>query len=192
MEQKRSCQPERVSVIGVGISAVTMESALECVHDNLELFRGGYICASNVHTTAMARESEYYRRVQMESVMSLPDGKPLAVIGNGKTRCPMEKVTGNHFMQRIFSDARFAGRTHFFYGTDDKTLAKVILQVQKQYPQVVICGWEPSIFRDLTKEEEDSLVNKICQAKADFVWIAVSDQHDCILRNVPHITVCKE
>lgn len=109
--------PPRVDVIGVPISAVTMDTALSFVDENLDQIRGEYICASNVHTTVMAREDEKYRQAQSDSILSLPDGKPLSVVGRKTAPCPMEKVTGTHFMQSIFTDTRFAGKKHYFYGT---------------------------------------------------------------------------
>ena len=71
----------RVNVIGVPISAVNMEIAVSNILDNLDAVRGEYICVSNVHTTVMAHDDPEYWRVQAESFMSIPDGKPLSVVG---------------------------------------------------------------------------------------------------------------
>ena len=76
--------------------------------------------------TVMARENPEYRVVQSDSALSLPDGKPLSVVGKRKTDVPMEKVTGTHFMQNTFTDPRFAGKRHFFYGTKEETLKQII------------------------------------------------------------------
>ena len=163
----------RVDVIGVPISAVTMESALEYIKVNFELLRGSYICASNVHTTVMARENPEYRVVQSDSALSLPDGKPLSVVGKRKTDVPMEKVTGTHFMQNTFTDPRFAGKRHFFYGTKEETLKQMIEKVSVDYPELNICGWEPSVFRDLSDQETEELAQRINESKADFIWVAI-------------------
>lgn len=163
----------RVDVIGVPISAVTMESALSYVAAEFETLRGGYICASNVHTTVMAHETPLYRTVQAGSVLSLPDGKPLSVVGRKKTDLAMEKVTGTHFMQNTFLDARFAGKRHFFYGTDRDTLDRMIAKVSSDYPELKICGYEPSVFRELEEEEVEQLALRINKAEADFIWVAL-------------------
>ena len=163
----------RVDVIGIPISAVTMESALAYVAENLEVLRGSYICASNVHTTVMAREDSLYHRVQSESVLSLPDGKPLSVVGRRKTILPMEKVTGTHFMQNIFTDPRFAGKKHFFYGTAEQTLMLMMERIREGYPELNVCGYEPSVFRPLEEEEEEALVQRINDSDADFIWVAL-------------------
>lgn len=173
--------PPRVSVIGVPISAVTMESALAFVENNLESIRGEYICASNVHTTVMAREDAHYMTAQRDSVMSLPDGKPLSVVGRKKAPCSMEKVTGTHFMQNMFTDARFFGKKHYFYGTGKEDLERMIAKVQEDYPNLVICGYEPSVFRELSDEEVEELAQRINQAQADFIWVAIGAPRQEIL-----------
>ena len=174
-------QPPRADVIGVPISAVTMEIALSFVAENMDSLGGKYVCASNVHTTVMAREDAHYLTVQSESVMSLPDGKPLSVVGRKNTSCPMEKVTGTHFMQNIFTDSRFSGKRHYFYGTRGNDLEAMIAKVQKDYPELVICGYEPSIFRDLSDEEVEELAGRINESQADFIWVAIGAPRQEIL-----------
>lgn len=170
-------------MIGVPISAVTMETALACVADNLEQLRGQYVCASNVHTTVMAREDALYRKAQSESVMSLPDGKPLSVVGRKKAPCPMEKVTGTHFMQNVFTDDRFAGKKHYFYGTAKEDLENMICKVRQDYPQLNICGYEPSVFRQLSDAEVEELAGRMDEAQADFIWVAIGAPRQELLMN---------
>lgn len=165
--------PPKVDVIGVPISAVTMETALRFVYEKLDSIRGEYICASNVHTTVMARENKNYYQAQSCSVMSLPDGKPLSVVGRKKTLQPMEKVTGTHFMQSTFTDFRFAGKKHYFYGTGRDNLERMIDKVRQDYPELNICGYEPSVFRELSDQEVAELAQRINAAQADFIWVAI-------------------
>ena len=85
----------------------------------------------------------------------------------------MEKTTGTHFMQHIFTDPRFAGKAHFFYGTGKETLDLMIAQLQRDYPQLQICGWEPSVFRELQEDEVTDLAARINAASPDFIWVAL-------------------
>jgi len=165
--------PPRVDVIGVPISAVTRQTALAFVAEHLDALRGEYICACNVHTTVTARVSQDYLNVQRNSVMSFPDGKPLAVVGRKKAPCTMEKVRGIDFMKSCFTDVRFAGRKHYFYGASSETIEQMILQMQQDYPGLEICGWEASVFRELSDAEVDALAQRMNSAGSDFIWIAI-------------------
>ena len=131
------------------------------------------MCAANAHTTVMAHEDKAYLKIQSHSVLTLPDGKPLAVVGRKKANDAIEKVTGTHFMQSIFMDSRFAGRKHYFYGTAEEDIEEMIINVRKMYPDMTICGYEPSVFRELNDSEVNALVDRINASDADFVWIAL-------------------
>lgn len=85
----------------------------------------------------------------------------------------MEKVTGTHFMQAIFTDGRFAGKRHFFYGTEKETLEKMITKMSADYPELCICGYEPSIFREMSDTEVAQLAERMNSANPDYIWIAI-------------------
>ena len=146
---------ERIKIIGVDISVVNFNSAQKYLFDNFEEARGHYICAANVHTTVTAHENSNYREVQNNSFMTLPDGKPLSVVGKKRGKSSMGKVK------------------HYFYGTTQENLDSFISTVKKSYPNLKIVGVEPSVFRSLTVKEEDELLERISESEADFVWIAL-------------------
>ena len=163
---------KRVNIIGVPISAVNMDSTIQYVKAHFGEARGHYICVSNAHTTVMAHEDPAYRQVQTESFLSLPDGKPLSAIG--KKTCPeMDRVTGPDFMRRIFEESKQEGYRHFFYGNTKENLEELLEVLREEYPWLEIAGSEPSVFRDMTEEEEARLAQRINETKPDFIWVAL-------------------
>ena len=93
----------------------------------------------------------------------------------------MEKVTGTHFMQNIFTDPRFSGKRHYFYGTGSEDLERMIAKVREDYPELMTCGYEPSVFRELSNVEVDELAHRINEAQADFIWVAIGAPRQEIL-----------
>lgn len=172
---------KRVEIIGVPISAVTMNFVINYVQENLNQIRGSYICASNVHTTVMAHENNDYKLIQLNSLISLPDGKPLSTIGKIKGFTQMEKVTGTHFMIKIFKNAKLKNANHYFYGTTDENLRQLESQVRINFPSLKICGIEPSVFRELTEKEIDELCSRINESNTDFLWIGIGAPRQEIL-----------
>lgn len=163
---------DRVNVIGVPISAVNMESCIQNIFEDFEKTRGEYICVSNVHTTVMAHDDPDYFKAQSESFMSIPDGKPLSVVG--KKQCSeMDRVTGPDLMRRIFEESKNRELRHFFYGNSKENLEILIKTLQMDYPWLTISGHEPSVFRDMTEEEETRLAERINATNPDFVWVAL-------------------
>lgn len=164
--------PPRVEIIGVPISAVNMDSCLEFIFNNWEAAHGNYICVSNVHTTVMSHDDKKYYKVQAESMLSVPDGKPLSVVGK-KQYSEMDRVTGPDFMRRIFEESKNRKIKHFFYGSTQENIDALIKKIENEYPWVNIVGSEPSVFRDMSEQEEKELAERINLTEADFVWVAL-------------------
>ena len=164
---------ERVKIIGVPISALNMDQTLALLTDNLEDAKRSYICVSNVHTTVMAHEDPDYWRVQAGSFLTLPDGKPLSVVGRHKGYPQMEQVRGVELMERLFTDSRFFGKHHYFYGNRKENLETLIAVLKQEHPQLSIVGYEPSVFRELSDVEYEQLAQRVRDSGADFLWVGL-------------------
>ena len=163
---------KRVKIIGVPISAVNMDSCVEAILNNLDNIRGRYICVSNVHTTVMAHDDPEYYKVQASSYMSVPDGKPLSVIGRKKYP-KMDRVTGPDLMRRLFEESKNRTIRHYFYGNSKENLECLMKELKRKYPWLVIAGYEPSVFRDMSPDEESELADRINGTNPDIVWVAL-------------------
>ena len=104
--------------------------------------------------------------------MSVPDGKPLSVLGS-KSIESMDRVTGPDLMREIFKISNQYGWSHYFYGNEQKNLGALKQSLQKTYPGLNIAGMEPSVFRPLTENEKCELSERIADSGADFAWIAL-------------------
>ncbi len=162
----------RVDIIGVPISAVNMESCIDFLLSNWDAIHGQYICVSNVHTTVMAHDDKEYYHVQANSLLSVPDGKPLSVIGRRKYS-EMNRVTGPDFMRRMFEESKKKKIRHFFYGSTQENIDALVTKIRIEYPWVEIVGTEPSVFRPMSKKEEEQLSYRINVTNPDFVWVAL-------------------
>ena len=162
----------RVKIIGVPISAVNMDSCVQNIFDYWKEAKDNYICVSNVHTTVMAHDNPSYFEVQKSSFLSIPDGKPLSVLGK-KEYPEMNRVTGPDLMRRMFKESKARKLRHFFYGNTQKNLDKLLVRLKQNYPWLEIAGGEPSVFRDMTSAEEQQLADQINATNSDFVWVAL-------------------
>lgn len=162
----------RTPVIDVPITSTNMQDTLSFIYEFLPEVKGQYICVSNAHTTVMAHDDPSYYLVQTESLMSVPDGKPLSLVGR-KSAPSMDRVTGPDLMREVFSDSSKRGYRHYFYGNSNENLTTLIKTLERDYPGLCICGFEPSVFRDMSKEEEEALAERINATHPDFVWVAL-------------------
>ena len=161
------------SILGVNIAVTNMKKTIGYLDAHFEDLSGSYICISNVHTTVMSHDEEDYRMVQNGAAIALPDGKPLSVACRKRGFAEAERVTGPDLMREIFLLSAQKGWRHYFYGSTEDTLQLLRAALEKAYPGIIIAGMYSPPFRPLTAEEDRQDIDRINQAKADFVWVGL-------------------
>lgn len=161
------------NILGVNIAAINMEWLVEYLDKNLSDIRGDYICVSNVHTTVTSYEDESYCAVQNGGLMAIPDGGPLSTVGRRRGYKNMARTTGPSLMGEIFKISAKKGYRHYFYGSREETLELLDQKLKKNYPGINIVGMYSPPFRPLTEEEDKAVIERINEAKPDFVWIGL-------------------
>ncbi len=160
-------------ILGVKIAEIDMAGLLDFTEQHLADVSGEYICVANVHTTVTAFENEAYRAVQNGSILTLPDGGPLASVGRRRGYKGMRRTTGPDYMGEIFKITAERGYRHYFYGSTEETLATLREKLNENYPGIEIAGMYSPPFRPLTEEEDRDVVAAINETNPDFVWVGL-------------------
>ena len=172
-----------INILGVNIAVTNMTDTIKQITDNLDKWRGKYICVSNVHTTITAYENEEYRDVQNGAVMALPDGGPLSSYARKRGHKEAERVTGPDLMQEILKMSDEHNWKHFFYGSSQDTLDKLKEAIKTGYKNVEVVGMISPPYRELTEEEDAEYIKTINAANPDFVWIGLGAPKQEIFMN---------
>lgn len=172
MQRKQETGPV-CQIMGVNIAVTNMDKTVRRIGENLDNWRGEYICVSNVHTTVTAWEDPDYRAVQNGAVMALPDGGPLSQYSRRKGFAEAARVTGPDLMKQLLQESRDKHYRHYFYGSTPETLEALRRRIETAYPGAVIAGMESPPFRPLTDAEDAEAVARINEARPDFVWVGL-------------------
>ena len=164
---------ERCSILRTNINVTNLDEVIQILDDSVEEQRGDYICVANVHTTVMAFRDEAYRKIQNESWMTLPDGKPLSMVSKRRGYENAGRVPGPDLMPKVFELSRERGYRHFFYGSTEKTLTMLREKIEKKYPYLKIAGMYSPPFREVSEKEDKEIIHRINDSKPDFVWVAL-------------------
>ena len=160
-------------IMGVHVAVTDMDTTLHLLHNNLERWRGEYICVANVHTTVTAHSQADYLLVQNGAVMVLPDGGPLSKYSRAHGFPQARRVTGPDLMARVLAESAVHGWSHYFYGSTPETLEKLRAVLAQRYPGARIAGMYSPPFRPLTPAEDAADVARINAAAPDFVWVGL-------------------
>jgi N-acetylglucosaminyldiphosphoundecaprenol N-acetyl-beta-D-mannosaminyltransferase len=163
--------PDRYRVLDCLISRTNMRNAVRSIQDRVASGYGGYVCFSNVHTVVMSRHDQCLRQITNTSFMSMPDGKPLSIVGRWRGLRGLEHVAGPDFMPLLIDKA--AGLKHFFYGSTPQTLARLTQALKQRFPDVQIVGDYAPPFRPLTPTEQEEVVAIMKKAAPDIIWIGL-------------------
>lgn len=161
------------NILGVKIAAIDMNWLLEFTDKYINELSGDYMCVSNVHTTVTSYDDKSYCDVQNGGILSIPDGGPLSTVGRKRGFKNMKRTTGPSYMGEIFKISAQKGYRHYFYGSTEGTLEKLYKVLQYDYPGLQIAGMYSPPFRPLTEEENRLVVERINEAKPDFVWVGL-------------------
>lgn len=164
---------EKYNVLGVDISKTNIEDSISFFLSNIQNAKNKYICCVNVHTVITAYENNDYKEVLNNSFITLPDGGPIANEAKKKNIKGVSKVSGVDFFEGVLFATQSSNIRHFFYGNTKDNLEKLINKIKLNYPTIKICGYEPSLFKELTCEEIKELKKEIVRSQADIVWVAL-------------------
>jgi N-acetylglucosaminyldiphosphoundecaprenol N-acetyl-beta-D-mannosaminyltransferase len=159
----------RVDVLGSRISAVDAQEALRLVGQRLETRQGGYVCFTNVHAVVMGRQDRAFQSITNASFLSVADGKP--VYWTARTKGPVGHVPGPDFMRLILE--RFPARPHFFYGSTESVLARLVDRLSREIPGLKVAGSLSPPYRALTDNEKTRHYEIIRESGAEIVWVGL-------------------
>ena len=160
-------------IMGVHIVVTDMDKTLSLIENQLEDWRGKYICVANVHTTVTAHDDADYLKIQNGAVMALPDGGPLSQYSREKGFKGAQRVTGPDLMKEILAMSAEKGWRNYFYGSTQETLDMLRKKIEERYPGAPIAGMMSPPFRDLTPQEDAEIVKQINATNPDFVWVGL-------------------
>ncbi len=165
---------QRVNILGVGVSAVSMESALDRTEQLLQQGGREYICVTGVHGIIEAQADEDFRRIQNTSFLTIPDGMPTVWLGHLRGFKAMTRVYGPDFMSNLCKRSASKGYRHFFYGGKPGVAEQLRDELQRKYPGLQVVGVYTPPFRPLNEAEEQALRTQLETAKADVLWCGLS------------------
>jgi len=164
----------RVQVLGVGISAVNPESAVEAIAGWIETGQRSYVCVTGVHGVMESQRDPALRRIHNASGLTVPDGMPMVWAGHRVGAPWMSQVRGADLMFSVLRRAAERGWSSYLYGGADGVPELLAQNLARRIPALKIVGAYSPPFRALTPEEDEEVVRRINASGADLVWVGLS------------------
>ena len=166
--------PERVNVLGVGVSAITMADAWALIDRWIATGRHCYVCVTGVHGVMESQSDPALREIHNCAGLVTPDGMPLVWMSWLRGHRHVERVYGPDLMLACCAASVSRGYRHFFYGGAPGVPERLADKLQERFPGLMVAGtWSPP-FGEPTPIQERSAIERINAANPDFVWVGLS------------------
>ncbi|HVU23003.1 MAG TPA: WecB/TagA/CpsF family glycosyltransferase [Opitutus sp.] len=161
--------PPRFNVLGIGVSALTLEHARDLILGVRGTPRRGYVCLGTVHGITEAHADASLRQIFNDSWLTTPDGMPLVWLGPpGVTR-----VYGPDLLLAVCDAGRATGLRHFFYGGAPGVAEKLAQKLTARFPGLAVAGTFTPPYRPLEAAELAALHATVAAARPDVMWIGL-------------------
>lgn len=164
----------RVDVLGVGISAITMEMAVTEVSRWIREGEREYVCVTGVHGVMESYDDHALRDIHNGSGLTTPDGMPMVWAGHHAGAAQMERVYGPDLMLALCERSVAEGWSHYFYGGGLGVAERLADRLLERFPDLRVAGSHSPPFRPLTEAESEAVVADINGSGADIVWVGLS------------------
>jgi len=165
---------ERTNILGVEVSAINLDMALDTIDQWIAARHHTYVCVTGVHGVIECQSDPQLRRIHNRAGLVTPDGMPLVWVSRLKNHRHVSRVYGPDLMSDVCTASAAKGYRHFLYGGAAGLPERLADQLRKKYPGIQIVGSYSPPFRPLTPDEDEAIVERINESKADIVWVGLS------------------
>jgi N-acetylglucosaminyldiphosphoundecaprenol N-acetyl-beta-D-mannosaminyltransferase len=164
----------RTNVLGVGVSAINMDLALETIRGWIERREQHFVTVTGVHGVMESQRDEKIRDIHNRAGMVTPDGMPLVWLSRLKGQSHVRRVYGPDLMLAVCQDGLSRGYRHYLYGGAEGVPALLSDKLRERFPGIQIVGAFSPPFRVLSPEEDEQIVRDVNAAQPDIVWVGLS------------------
>ena len=107
-------------MLGVGVSAVNMATAIAEMQGWIDRREPGYVCVSGVHGVMESHRCEALREIHNGAGLVVPDGMPMVWLLRQAGFRDADRVCGPELLPRFAAESVARGDRHFFYGGSEE------------------------------------------------------------------------
>jgi N-acetylglucosaminyldiphosphoundecaprenol N-acetyl-beta-D-mannosaminyltransferase len=177
IESSGTSPTPRCDVLGVGISAVNILSAVANIERWVTSRSRKYVCVTGVHGVIESQSDAKLKQIHNAAGMVTPDGMPMVWINHLRGFGDVSRVYGPDLMLEVCRTSAAkgaAGAKHFLYGGAEGVAELLAEKLRAQFPALQIVGTYCPPFRKLTDEEDRQVMEQIERSGADIVWVGLS------------------
>jgi N-acetylglucosaminyldiphosphoundecaprenol N-acetyl-beta-D-mannosaminyltransferase len=165
---------ERVTVLGMGIDAVTMDEAIQAFERLIHRRRPALACSLNVDICMKARRDPELRAILRAADLVLVDGTPMMWAARF-LRSPLpDRVSGSDFVPAFARAAARAGYRMFLLGAASGVAEQARAWLERRNPRLLVVGtYAPPVGFERDASENARAIDNVRRARPDVLFAAL-------------------
>ena len=155
------------------LNTTISETSLVEVSNILNTEKSLKVAICNTNTVVRSYRDDQLSKIINSFDIKTPDGFPIAKSSSILYKNSQSRVDGYNVLLTTINDGLTKNTSHYFYGSDDLVVKKLIQKLKKDFPAINIIGSSsPPVgsYEELAREE---YVKDIIDAEPDIVWISL-------------------
>ena len=155
------------------LSTTISETSLVEVSNILNTENSLKVAICNTNTVVRSYRDDQLSNIINSFDIKTPDGFPIAKSSSILYKNSQSRVDGYNVLLKTINDGLTKNTSHYFYGSEDFVMKKMIGKLRNDFPNINIVGSSsPPVgsYDDLVQEE---YVKDIIDAEPDIVWVSL-------------------
>jgi N-acetylglucosaminyldiphosphoundecaprenol N-acetyl-beta-D-mannosaminyltransferase len=131
-----------------------------------------YFITANTHYVMVTDQNPDLRALNARAAFILADGTPMVWASRWQGTALPERVAGSDLIFELSAQAAQKRYRLFFLGGAQGVAEEAARRLEARYPGLQVVGTECPPFRELTAEEEATLITRIRSAQPDILFVA--------------------
>ncbi len=164
---------ETYDVLGVKVSAVNPELAVQVIRGMVDRREKGYICVAPVSTIVESKKDLRYNDILSGAALVTPDGAPVAWLGRRRGFGHVTRTYGPDLMERLCTTEDGRGLRHFFYGSTPEVCDKLVQRLTKKFPDIIVAGKFAPPYAAVAEIASPDVLAAINSVRPDILWVGL-------------------
>ena len=131
------------------------------------------VAICNTNTVVRSYRDDQLSKIINSFDIKTPDGFPIAKSSSILYKNSQRRVDGYNVLLKTINDGLTKNTSHYFYGSEDFVLKKMIGKLRNDFPNINIVGSSSPPVGSYDELVQEGYVKDIIDAEPDIVWVSL-------------------
>ncbi len=160
---------DSVLILSTNINVTTVDEVSQLLQEK----NGATVAVCNVNTLVRSYRNKSLQNKINSFDVKAPDGFPVAKASSILYKNQQKRVDGYNIFHKTIEKGIPNKLSHYFFGSDNETIKKLITSLTSSYPDINILGYSCPPYLNFEELVDDVYIKDIVKKNPDIVWVSL-------------------